>query len=356
MQLEDKIITSGQKKKQIEEKIFAYYKEIADDRIKEEFALESKEKHLEEVKKHIAYFKEEVSEQEIFTPRANFSLDAEKKQNYIKEKQQLEEEISTGKENLEEMMKKEADFRNILSWLKSIQLVEEKEDKFETDNDKIMMLEIQEIERQRIARELHDSSTQNLIALINKLELCSNLIDIDVIRCKLELQSTMNYLKTIISDIRSTIYDLRPMSFDDIGMDVTINQFMEKIKNEYNKKIVFIDKDNILKQNNLKTILKLTVFRIIQESCNNALKHAEAENIQVIMKKEDSFLSIAINDDGVGFDVSQLKNIKREDNSGFGLSMMKERVYLLSGSIKIDSEIGKGTSILVKVPFLEEEP
>ena len=355
MQLEEKIMTSGQKKKQIEEKIFAYYKEIADDRIKEEFALESKEKHLEELKKHIAYFKEEVSELEIFTPRANYSLDAEKKQNYIKEKQQLEEEISIGKENLEVLIKKEADFRNTLSWLKTIQLVEEKKDKFETDNEKLMMLEIQEIERQRIARELHDSSTQNMIALINKLELCSNLMDVDIIRCKLELQSTMNYLKTIIGDIRSTIYNLRPMSFDDIGMDVAIKQFIDRIKSEHNIKTVFIDEDSIFKQNKLKSILKLTVFRIIQESCNNAIKHAEAENIQVIVKREKTFLFIEINDNGVGFDTNQLENINREDKSGCGLSMMKERVYLLSGTIKINSEIGKGTSILVKVPFLEED-
>ena len=220
---------------------------------------------------------------------------------------------------------------------------------------KIMMLEIQEMERQRIARELHDSTTQNLIALINKLELCNSLMDVDIIRCKLELQSTMSYLKNIISDIRSTIYDLRPMSFDDIGMDVTMKQFVEKIRNDYNKKIVFIDKDNILQQPNLKKILKLTLFRIIQESCNNALKHAQAENIQVLIKKENTLMSIEISDDGVGFDTNQLKNIKREDNSGFGLAMMKERVNLLSGSIYIDSEIGKGTSILVKVPFLEEE-
>ena len=355
MQLKDKIVTSCDKKKQIEDKVCAYYKRIADDRMKEEFILESKEKHLEEVKKHIAYFKEEVDELEIFTPKVNYSLNLEKKQNYIKEKQQLEEEISTKKQQLETIRKNEMALRNLVSWLKSIQLVEEEKDCFETDNDKLMMLEIQEMERQRIARELHDSSTQNLVALFNKLELCSNLIDVDAIRCKLEIQSAMKYLKTIISDIRSTIYDLRPMSFDDIGIDVTIEQFIEKIKNEYNKKIVFVDEENILKQCNLKSILKLTIFRIIQESCNNAVKHANAENIQVIVKKVQSFLCVTINDDGVGFDINQLKNINREDNSGFGLSMMKERVYLFSGEININSEIGKGTNIIVKVPFLEEE-
>lgn len=335
--------------------VFAYYKTIADDRIKREFALESKEKHLEEVKKHIAYFKEEVDELEIFTPKVNYSLDVEKKQNYIKEKQQLEEEISTEKEELKNIKKQETDFRNLVSWLKSIQLVEEKQEQFETDKEKIMMLEVQEMERQRIARELHDSSTQNLVALFNKLELCNTLIDVDAIRCKLELQSSMNYLKNIIADIRSTIYDLRPMSFDDIGIDVTIKQFIEKIRNQYNKKIIFIDENNVLKQSRLKSVLKLTIFRIIQESCSNAVKHANAENIQIIVKKEQFFLSIIINDDGVGFDTNQLENIKRKDNSGFGLSMMKERVYLFSGEFKINSEIGKGTSIIVKVPFLEEE-
>ncbi len=353
--MEDKNTTSCEKKRQIEDMVFAYYKTIADDRIKREFALESKEKHLEEVKKHIAYFKEEVDELEIFTPKVNYSLDVEKKQNYIKEKQQLEEEISTEKEELKNIKKQETDFRNLVSWLKSIQLVEEKQEQFETDKEKIMMLEVQEMERQRIARELHDSSTQNLVALFNKLELCNTLIDVDAIRCKLELQSSMNYLKNIIADIRSTIYDLRPMSFDDIGIDVTIKQFIEKIRNQYNKKIIFIDENNVLKQSRLKSVLKLTIFRIIQESCSNAVKHANAENIQIIVKKEQFFLSIIINDDGVGFDTNQLENIKRKDNSGFGLSMMKERVYLFSGEFKINSEIGKGTSIIVKVPFLEEE-
>ncbi len=353
--MEHKKAMSCDKKKQIEDMVFAYYEKVADDRIKKEFLLESKEKHLQEVKQHIAYFKEEADELEIFTPRVNYSLDVEKKQSYMQQKQQLEAEITVEKKELENIKKQEKDFRNMVSWLKSIQSVEEKKDKFETDKEKIMMLEVQELERQRIARELHDSSTQNLVALFNKLELCSSLLDMDVIRCKLELQSSMNYLKNIIADIRSTIYDLRPMSFDDIGVDVTIKQFIEKIRNQYNKKIVFIDEEEVLKQSRLKQVLKLTIFRIIQESCNNAVKHANAENIRVVVKKEQAFLSIVINDDGVGFDTNQLENIERTDNSGFGLSMMKERVYLFSGEFKINSEIGKGTSIIVKVPFLEEE-
>ena len=353
--MEENKLAMNEKKKNMEENIFTYYKQIVDERMKKEISLESEEKKLEEVKKHLAYFKDEVDEFEIFTPKVNYSLEMEKKQSLTKEKQQLEEKITTEKEEIALIRKKEADTRNLLSWIKSVKVVEEQEDKFVTDNEKIYMLEIQEIERKRIARELHDSATQNLIALCNKAELCYNLVDIDGIRCKLELQSMMKYLRSIIDDIRETIYDLRPMSFDDIGMKVTINQFIEKLKADTNKKIAFNDDENILDEYNLKSVLKLTIFRIIQESCNNAVKHSQAENIRVEVKKEGELLSVIISDDGIGFDVSMLDDLERKDNSGFGLSMMRERVYLLSGEFNINSKIGQGTIISVKVPFLEED-
>lgn len=356
MQMEENKLAISEKKKNIEERIFTRYNKIVDERMKTEISLESNEKKLEEMKKHLAYFEENVDEFAIFTPKVNYSVDVEKKQSLEKEKQQLEEQIATEKESIELIREKEADMRNLMSWMKSVKVVEaEQEDKFETDNEKICMLEIQERERKRIARELHDSATQNLIALCNKAELCYNLVDIDGIRCKLELQSMMKYLRSIIDDIRETIYDLRPMSFDDIGMKVTINQFIEKLKTDTNKKIVFNDEKNILDEYNLKSVLKLTIFRIIQESCNNAVKHSQAENISITVKKEGEFLTVRISDDGIGFDVSLLNNLERKDNSGFGLSMMRERVYLLSGEFTINSKIGQGTTISVKVPFLEED-
>lgn len=354
--MEEKKLTMSEKKKNIEESIFTYYKQIVDERVNKEFLLESYEKQLEEVKKHIAYFKEEVDEFEIFTPKVNYSLDVEKKQSLMEERQQLEEQIIVEKEEIELISKKEAETRNLMSWIKSVKVVEEnQENKFETDGEKISMLEIQEMERKRIARDLHDSATQSLIALCNKAELCYNLVEIDGIRCKLELQSMMKYLRGIIDDIRETIYDLRPMSFDDIGMEVTIKQFIEKLKKDTNTNIVFADKKNVLNGYNLKSVLKLTIFRIIQESCNNAIKHSQAENITIEVKKDGELLEVTIIDDGIGFDVSNLDNLKRQNYSGFGLSMMRERVYLLSGEFSINSEIGRGTIISVKVPFLKED-
>ena len=93
MQIEDNKLAISEQKKNIEENIFTYYKQIVDERMKKEISLESNEKKIEEVKKHLAYFKEEVDEFEIFKPKVNYSLDMEKKQSLAEEKQRLEDQI-----------------------------------------------------------------------------------------------------------------------------------------------------------------------------------------------------------------------------------------------------------------------
>lgn len=339
----------------MEEKIFFYYKQIVDERMKLEFALDSNKKRLEQVKQHIAYFKEAVDEIEIFTPKVNYSMEVEKKKSLVQEKQQLELLIEQQKENLHLLRKKETDYREIICWTKSISVVETETEKYQLDESKIHMLEVQEMERQRIARELHDSATQNLVALVNKLDFCSSLTDIDSIRCRLEIQSVIKYLKDTITDIRETIYDLRPMAFDDIGMDVALEQFIDKVKSASNLHITVEDKDDILKNNGLKMIFKLSVFRIIQEACNNVVRHAKAKTINICLRKVENMLWLSIEDDGIGFEYNEMECRGKEDNSGFGLSMMKERAYLLSGDFQIESEKEKGTKITVKIPFLEED-
>ena len=355
LQVNEKNTTANKKKKNVEESVISYYKEIVEERIRTEIVLEKDEKHLEEVRKHIAYFKEEVDEIEIFTPKVNYSYDVEKKKSLIEERKVLEEKIEGEKEKISEIRKREEDYRNIVSWIKSIHVLEEKEEKFQLDNEKIHMLEIQEMERQRIARELHDSATQNLIALFNKIEFCSNLVDMDGIRCKIELQIVMNYLKSIISEIRGTIYDLRPMSFDDIGMDTTLKQFIDKAKAETDMKINLADEEHVLCEKNMRSVLKLTLFRIIQEGCNNAIKHSGAKKMDIVVSKKEDCVCVVIKDDGKGFLTEELETMNRKDYSGFGLSMMKERVYLLSGEFGIKSEPDKGTEIMVKIPFLKED-
>lgn len=216
---------------------------------------------------------------------------------------------------------------------------------------RLALLETQENERQRIARDLHDSTVQNLTSLVHKTELCLKLMDSDSIRCKLELSSMGKTLRDIIEDTRNMIYDLRPMSFDDIGFDVTVERFIDKMKLISGANILFKIEGSPYSINN---VVGITLLRIIQEACNNAIKHSCASMIQVKLIYEKKRFVVQIDDNGNGFSVDNNENVSREDNSGFGLSIMKERIYLLSGDLEIESAPGKGCSIKTYIPIEED--
>lgn len=216
---------------------------------------------------------------------------------------------------------------------------------------KLALLETQENERQRIARELHDSTVQNLTSLIHKTELCLKLMDVDEIRCKLELSAMTKILRDVIGDTRNIIYDLRPMSFDDIGFDITVERFIDKIKLISGANISFRIEGIPYAIN---SVVGITLLRVIQEACNNAIKHSDASKIEVKLIYDKNRFSVQIEDDGKGFINEKHVNVSREDNSGFGLSMMKERIFLLSGELIIESAPGKGCCVKAIIPIEEE--
>ena len=226
------------------------------------------------------------------------------------------------------------------------------EEDYDEARVKLALLETQENERQRIARELHDSTVQNLTSLVHKTELCQKLTDTDLIRCKLELSSMGKIIRDIIEDTRNMIYDLRPMSFDDIGFDVTVERFLDKIKMISGTNISFRIEGTPYP---IKNVVGITLLRVIQEACNNAIKHSEASIIQVKLIYDKSLFTVQIGDNGKGFIVDKNTNVSREDNSGFGLSMMKERIFLLSGELIMESAPGKGCCIKAQIPVGEED-
>lgn len=226
----------------------------------------------------------------------------------------------------------------------------DKESKFKqrmTDKG-LSILEAQEVERQRIARDLHDSTVQNLTSLVHKSELCIKLIDIDIIRAKLELNSMSNTLKMVINDMRGIIYNLKPMTLDDLGLTITVQRYANKLMNINNIEIKVTSNEEVKE---ILSVIKLTVFRIIQEACNNIIKHAKAKLIEIDISYEENRLNVTVNDDGVGFTIEHEKDKICEQSSSFGLSIMQERISLLSGSINIKSEKGKGTIVNISVPL-----
>lgn len=206
----------------------------------------------------------------------------------------------------------------------------------------LTVLNIQEEDRQRIARDLHDTSLQNLAHLVHRIELSGLYIDQDPVKAKLELSLVNKILRETIDEIRNTIFDLRSMTFDDFGLKTAFERLISSI-NENMKYSVEKDIDNVSCENNL---VLVSIYRIVQECLNNIDKHAEAEKIFFFCKECKGNCIIDIRDDGKGFDV----NSNREGKH-FGLSLMKERVRLLGGKIEISSEAGKGTEIHIEIPL-----
>lgn len=239
------------------------------------------------------------------------------------------------------------DIRSI--FLKQLNENSMKEISEEIERKGLSILQAQEKERSRIACDLHDSIIQNLANLVHKTELCIRTIDRDTVGVKLDLLLMMQNIKGIIDDIRAIIYNLRPISLEDLGLDIAIARFLNQF--EINNK-VSIQFKNECKEIVLKTsVVSLTLFRIIQEACSNAVKHGHASSIEVNISNDDYYIILCIRDNGIGFDIKNENAKMKTDNSGFGLSIMKERIYLLSGNINIDSSDGKGTQIIVQVPI-----
>ncbi len=216
-------------------------------------------------------------------------------------------------------------------------------------NDKgLSVLEAQEIDRQRIARDLHDSTVQSLTSLVHKAELCVKLIDIDTTRAKLELTSMSNTIKTVINDMRGIIYNLKPMTLDDLGLTITLERYASRLM-DLNNINVIIHSNEETKE--ILPVIKVTLFRIIQEACNNVIKHANASLITIDINYEEHNITVSIKDNGTGFDINNSISDGTKHSSSFGLSIMKERISLLSGTVDIKSEKGKGTTVIVSAPL-----
>lgn len=203
----------------------------------------------------------------------------------------------------------------------------------------------QEAERQRIARDLHDYSLQNLTALIHKVELALMYVNQDPIRTKLELSIISNSLKDTINEIREIIFDLRPMTLDDLGFKDLLDSFISKEVEQKGVNVIF-DKYYLSVEN--KNLL-IILFRIIKETVCNALKHSKCDEIHIsIDDTVNNEIVYDISDNGCGFDVNEKL---RQNNKHYGLIILKERVKLINGNINFDSSEGKGTKIHINIPI-----
>ena len=177
-------------------------------------------------------------------------------------------------------------------------------------------------------------------------------IENDTTRAKLELESIHKGIKDIINDMRTTIFNLRPMSFDDLGFAGAIEHMMEVLQKSTDIKLEYhIEGD----YDRISDIILISVIRIIQEACNNAIKYSKATNLIIDCKIDNQNILIMVRDNGIGIQSRDSEDLVESDGkNGFGISIMKERTKILKGSFDLLSEEKKGTTIYVSVPIIEK--
>ncbi|MCW5958548.1 MAG: hypothetical protein KIS76_00180 [Pyrinomonadaceae bacterium] len=203
------------------------------------------------------------------------------------------------------------------------------------------LIESQEAERKRLASELHDGLGQELIIIKNRAMLAIG-EDEDREAMEKEINTISETAANALIGIREITNNLRPQTLDRLGLTKALKSMVRKVSEviEIESEIDSID-DLIAKDE------EINIYRIVQEALNNIIKHSNAENALVEIKRQKKRISIIIKDNGKGFDTAKIK----PDKGGLGLVGLRERTQLLGGEILIDSKFGKGTTIEVFIPL-----
>ncbi|GER68766.1 signal transduction histidine-protein kinase/phosphatase DegS [Weizmannia acidilactici] len=208
----------------------------------------------------------------------------------------------------------------------------------------LRVIEAQEEERKRISREIHDGPAQMLANMLIRSDLVEKIYhERGVEEALEEIRNLKELVRGSLKEVRRIIYDLRPMALDDLGLIPTLRKYLSTVEN-YNQNTI-ITYTHLGEERRLLTNYEIAVFRLVQESVQNALKHSKATEIQVKTElRKNSFIAI-VKDNGVGFDVNSIRE------GAFGIVGMRERVGLLNGEISIHSKIGAGTLIIIQIPL-----
>ena len=204
------------------------------------------------------------------------------------------------------------------------------------------MIDTQESERKRISRDLHDDIGTKLSALglflSSMREKASGNGNAEIRELA---QSSEQFIKETVHDLRELLLDLSPSVLEDFGYTTAVEGLINKINQTrliHFNLVIFGIKERLSKE------YELALYRITQELVNNVLKHAEAKKVTLQIGRRDDLLILMIEDDGKGFEIA-------EHQDGYGLKNLSSRTELLQGKMTIDSAPGKGTSVLIEIPY-----
>ncbi len=198
----------------------------------------------------------------------------------------------------------------------------------------------QELERRRLARELHDETGQALTSILLGLKSVEEAKDADALRAA--AANLRQLVVATLQDVRRLAVELRPKALDDFGLVPALERLAETFREHTG---IDVQLEATLGVDRLPEELETTLYRLIQEALTNVVKHAQAHTVSILLVRRDGSVSALIEDDGRGFDPSRVRD------DALGLVGMRERVALLGGRLTVEAPSGAGTTLAVEVPI-----
>jgi signal transduction histidine kinase len=201
------------------------------------------------------------------------------------------------------------------------------------------IVDAQELERRRLARELHDETGQALSSILLGLRALDEKVDSDVVRDA--VAEVRELVVATLQDVRRLAVELRPKVLDDFGLVPALERLAQTFGDQTGISVRF---EPGLADERLPAEVETALYRIVQEALTNIVKHAHARNISIVLVRRPGTVTAVVEDDGLGFAP------ERTRDGGFGLEGMRERVGLLDGRLQIESIKGSGTTLVAEVP------
>ncbi|HIE13415.1 MAG TPA: histidine kinase [Desulfotomaculum sp.] len=208
----------------------------------------------------------------------------------------------------------------------------------------LRILEAQEEERRRVAREIHDGPAQSMANVVMRAEFCLQLLEQEPAKLRGELATLVDLVRGSLKESRKIIFDLRPLDLDDLGLAAALKRLVADYRERYGLPVEY-ELAGMTKR--LPQAVEVALFRIVQEGLSNIYKHAGASRAFVKLEILQDRVSVLVQDNGCGFDVDGV--FREAMRKGYGLIGIRERVQLVGGELRIQSSPGKGTSLNVSI-------
>ena len=218
----------------------------------------------------------------------------------------------------------------------------------ERDDLRRRLMQAQEDERLRLAHELHDQTGQDIAAAMLELNRIETLVGQSG---RHHLRLLRNQMEQIGKTLHHVAWELRPASIDEVGLENALATYISEWGTQFGIEVDFHCRDSKLDE--LPDEVRTTIYRVVQEGLTNIAKHAleTTSVVSVIVDRLNAILRLTIEDDGCGFDLALPTESESQRVGGLGLTGMRERLLLIGGELEIESSVGKGTTIFVRIPL-----